>query len=64
MNKKGILITGVGIAIGAIAGYLYYHFVGCASGSCNITSKPLNATLYGSLMGGLVFNMFVPNTKK
>lgn len=64
MNKKGILITGVGIAIGAIAGYLYYHFVGCASGSCNITSKPLNATLYGSLMGGLVFNMFAPNTKK
>lgn len=64
MNKKGILITGVGIAIGAIAGYLYYHFVGCATGSCNITSNPLNATLYGSLMGGLVFNMFVPNTKK
>lgn len=64
MNKKGILINGVGIAIGAIAGYLYYHFVGCASGSCNITSNPLNATLYGSLMGGLVFNMFVPNTKK
>lgn len=64
MNQKGILITGVGIAIGAIAGYLYYHFVGCTSGSCNITSKPLNATLYGSLMGGLVFNMFVPNAKK
>ncbi len=64
MNKKEILITGIGIAIGAIAGYLYYHFVGCASGTCSITSKPLNATLYGSLMGGLVFNMFVPNTKK
>lgn len=64
MSKKGILITGIGITIGAIAGYLYYHFVGCASGTCNITSKPLNANLYGSLMGGLVFNMFVPNTKK
>ncbi len=64
MNQKGILITAIGIAVGAIAGYLYYHFVGCASGSCNITSKPLNATLYGSLMGGLLFNMFAPDKKK
>ncbi len=59
MTKKAILITGTGIIIGAVAGYLYYHFVGCSSGTCAITSKPLNSTLYGSLMGGLVFNMFV-----
>lgn len=64
MTKKAIIITGIGIGIGAIAGYLYYHFVGCASGSCAITSKPLNSTLYGSLMGGLVFNMFVKTEKK
>jgi hypothetical protein len=59
MTRKAILITGTGIIIGAVAGYLYYHFVGCSSGTCAITSKPLNSTLYGSLMGGLVFNMFV-----
>lgn len=64
MTKKAILITGTGIIIGAIAGYLYYHFVGCSSGTCAITSKPLNSTLYGSLMGGLVFNMFVKEIKK
>ncbi|MBC7642402.1 MAG: hypothetical protein H7174_08705 [Flavobacterium sp.] len=64
MTKKAILITGTGIIIGAIAGYLYYHFVGCSSGTCAITSKPLNSTLYGSLMGGLVFNMFVKENKK
>jgi hypothetical protein len=64
MTKKAILITGTGIIIGAIAGYLYYHFVGCSSGTCAITSKPFNSTLYGSLMGGLVFNMFVENQKK
>tara|TARA_R110000868_G_scaffold174940_1_gene411807 strand:- start:21218 stop:21412 length:195 start_codon:yes stop_codon:yes gene_type:complete len=64
MTKKAIIITGIGIGIGAVAGYLYYHFIGCASGTCAITSKPLNSTLYGSLMGGLVFNMFIKNEKK
>ncbi|MFN8321684.1 MAG: DUF6132 family protein [Chitinophagales bacterium] len=47
-----------GVILGAIAGYLYYHFVGCASGTCMITSKPINSTLYGALMGGLFLNMF------
>lgn len=64
MTKKGLLLTGIGIAIGALAGYTYYFYVGCASGTCAITSKPLNSTLYGALMGGLVFNMFVKETKK
>jgi len=64
MTRKAIIITSIGIAIGAIAGYLYYHFVGCASGSCAITSKPVNSTLYGSLLGGLLFNMFVKEEKK
>ena len=64
MTRKAIILTGTGILVGAIAGYAYYHFVGCASGSCSITSKPLNSTLYGSLMGGLLFNMFVKKEKK
>ena len=64
MTKKAILLTGIGIAIGALAGYGYYYFVGCASGTCAITSKPLNSTLYGAVMGGLLFNMFVKETKK
>lgn len=64
MSKKALILTTVGIVIGAIGGYAYYYFVGCASGTCAITSKPLNSTLYGSLMGGLLFNIFVPNPKK
>lgn len=50
-------LTIIGVAIGAIGGYLYYHFVGCSSGTCAITSKPLNSKLYGALMGGLFFNI-------
>ncbi|MBP6550963.1 MAG: hypothetical protein KA782_00990 [Flavobacterium sp.] len=64
MTKKAIIITGIGIVIGAIAGYLYYYYIGCASGTCSITSKPLNSSLYGAVMGGLLFNMFVKSPKK
>jgi hypothetical protein len=64
MTRKSIIITSIGIILGAISGYLYYHFVGCASGSCAITSKPVNSTLYGGLMGGLLFNLFVKGEKK
>ena len=50
--------TLIGILFGALLGYLYYHFIGCASGSCGITSKPINSTLYGAMMGGLLVNSF------
>lgn len=57
-------LTFIGIAVGAIAGYLYYHFVGCASGNCVITSRPLNSTLYGALMGGLFLSTFKKDIPK
>lgn len=64
MTKKQYIVTGIGIVVGLISGYAYYHYVGCVSGTCSITSKPLNSTLYGGLMGGLLFNMFVTSPKK
>lgn len=50
--------TLVGLAMGALGGYAYYYFVGCASGTCAITSNPLNSTLYGAMLGGLAFHSF------
>lgn len=47
----------IGIGFGAIAGYLYWKFIGCSSGTCAITSKPFNSSLYGALMGFLVAGM-------
>lgn len=47
-----------GILLGAISGFLYWNFIGCNSGSCAITSNPYNSTIYGSVMGGLVFSIF------
>jgi hypothetical protein len=51
-------LTFLGIALGAIAGYIYYLQIGCASGTCMITSSPVNSTLYGAMMGGLLLNTF------
>ncbi len=47
-----------GIVAGALAGYTYYHYIGCLSGTCPITSQPLNSTVYGAVMGGLLLSMF------
>ena len=55
---KNWMLWGIGIVIGAAGGYLYWYFVGCVSGSCAITSSPVNSTLYGGLMGGLLGNVF------
>jgi hypothetical protein len=64
MSKRTILLLGVGVILGALGGYLYYAEIGCISGTCSITSKPVNSTLYGALMGGLVFNMFIKSPEK
>ncbi|MEI6139525.1 MAG: DUF6132 family protein [Mariniphaga sp.] len=41
----------LGVTLGGLAGFLYYYFVGCSSGSCAITSSPYMSTIYGGLMG-------------
>lgn len=52
-----------GVMIGAILGYAYYYFIGCTTGSCAITSKPVNSTVYGSVMGYLLFSVFEKSNK-
>ena len=43
--------TFLAIAAGAIAGFSYYYYVGCTSGSCGITGNPYMSTVYGGLFG-------------
>ena len=48
----------IGLFIGAIAGWCYWRFVGCSSGNCPITSRPLNSAVYGAVMGALALSIF------
>lgn len=57
------MLTIVGIIVGAAGGFAYYYFVGCASGTCSISSSPINSTMYGALLGGLFLNMFQKEDK-
>lgn len=58
LNNKLIIL---GVILSGIVGYLYYYFIGCASGTCGITSSPVNSTLYFAVLGGLVMNLIKPN---
>lgn len=60
LNNK-LLIAG--IAVGAIGGYFYWQQIGCNSGTCLITSKWQNSTVYGAVMGGLLFSVFKKEQK-
>lgn len=44
--KRGLLALA-----GGSAGFAYYYFVGCVTGSCPITSNPYISTGYGALIG-------------
>ena len=44
----------IGAVVGAVLGFAYYRFVGCASGGCPITSNPWISTSYGAAMGALL----------
>lgn len=51
-------LTILGGVLGGLAGYAYYFFVGCANGTCPISSNPFMSTLWGLLIGGLFLNSF------
>jgi hypothetical protein len=60
---KKYALTLMGIIIGAIIGYIYWQQIGCSSGSCAITSSPVNSTIYGAIMGGAFLSLFIKEKK-
>ncbi len=63
-HKLSLVLGGIGLLVGATAGFLYWKFVGCISGTCAIWTNPIRSTLYGGLLGMLFLLMFVPDKKK
>lgn len=60
LKNKLILI---GALVGAVAGFLYWNYVGCLTGTCAITSSPVRSTAYFGFMGALLFDLFKKDKK-
>jgi hypothetical protein len=59
LNHKPIL---AGALLGAFTGYFYYRFIGCSNGTCLISSKLVNSTVYFAVMGAILFSLFKKET--
>lgn len=46
------------IIVGGAGGFSYYYFIGCASGTCPITSNPYISVIYGAVLGYLFSDIF------
>jgi hypothetical protein len=51
LKSSSFLRPLIGVVLGGAGGYLYYHFIGCSSGSCAITGNPYISTLAGGFLG-------------
>lgn len=60
--KNNLLII-VGVLLGMTGGFLYWKYIGCASGTCYIQSSLFNMTAYGAVMGGLFTHLFQSQSK-
>lgn len=59
-HKKNFIFA----ILGAVAGFLYWYFVGCESGTCAITSVWYRTAIYGALMGWLLSDVSFKKEKK
>ena len=62
IRTKGIQIVLFGI--GALAGFLYWRFIGCENGTCAIKSVWYWSTLWGAVMGYLIGDLLSDSFNK
>ncbi len=54
----------IGALIGALSGFLYWNYVGCLTGTCAITSSPVNSSLYFAAVGAVLFGSFKKKVRR
>ena len=69
MKKKNCKLTSILRAIalplvGSAGGWLYYRYVGCAAGTCAVTSSPWLSTGFGCVLGSLLYTVLRPGRGK
>ena len=65
MKKKNCKLTSILRVIalplaGSAGGFLYYRYVGCAAGTCAVTSSPWRSTGVGCILGSLLYTVLRP----
>ena len=65
MKKKNCRLTSILRVIalplvGSAGGFLYYCHVGCATGTCAVTSSPWLSTGFGCILGSLLYTVLQP----
>lgn len=60
---KNYGLTATGVLAGAVAGYIYWYYWGCEEG-CTIRSVWWRMSLWGALMGGLLFSALGDHFKR
>ncbi len=51
---RRVLFITIPTILFALAGYAYYHYIGCSNGTCTIASSPFLSTAFGALIGASV----------
>lgn len=59
MRNRKILIRLAFVVIGTVGGFLYWRFIGCASGTCPLTSNWISSSLFGAGAGYLLADVFL-----
>ena len=54
--SNNYLRVAVGAIVGVVAGYFYWKYIGCTSGTCPLTSDPYKSMGWFGLIGGLWFH--------
>ena len=69
MKKKNCKLTSILRVIalplvGSAGGWLYYRYMGCATGTCAVTSSPWLSTGFGYILGSLLYTVLWPGRGK
>jgi hypothetical protein len=62
--SRSILIKIAVTVLGIIAGYAYYYFVGCRTGSCPLRANPYYNMLLGGLLGYIIADWIISASRK
>ena len=66
-NGHPVVLEPPGVAVplvGSAGGFLYYRYVGCATGTCAVTSSPWLSTGFGCVLGSLLYTVLRPGRGK